>query len=325
MRRIFYGLSVSIAIIYVFSFSGCSEDKQNSPQPDPAKGGAEQKVTATSETTKYKRLVFFDTKTIKELTEDKSLSYLLEKGFIPYNKEDFEKFASYFTSIFKVGSVNSTISDFSPRAFSIYYKYHDFQHFLGIKQPFADAPTNNIENWVRVYPALDGNKVFYLVFMSEKIDKTKLMPDTVSDRRVYYVINEDGLGMIPLNEMNSTEADIARFQEAWRNLSDPNHPNYRFVKVNSFSYSIGDYDELLGNSQNYFWDLNKYKNDSRSRKETRIVPVIDTLNTDSIRLRLVLLPYKPNFLGTKLIIDDDRAYFDNMYPCPTICPLNPIN
>lgn len=326
MRQIFYALLVASAIIYTFSYSRCGGGKQNMSIEDSTK---EKRITNNGTTTPelpiHKRLVFFNTETLAQLKDTKDLDKLQKNGFIPVDKSDYVKYSSYFESIFNIGNPSSSIADYIPRGFLIFDKYNDLQHYLGVREVYADPATKKIENWLRIYPALDASKMFYLVFMAEKIDKNVIpKPDTVTDRRVYYALGSNGLEMVPLNQMTQTEIDIRNFQTVWGGLNDPLHTDYYFDKVNSFSYSISEYNELLGNTEIYFWNLDKYKTDSKPRKEIRIVPIIDTMNIKHIKLRLVLLPYLYNFLGNPKV-DDNKAYFDNMFPCPSICPSNQIN
>lgn len=279
-----------------------------------------------------RHLAFLNKDILEKIKKDdkKYLEFL--KRFEPVPKDKFENYRDYFETIFQVGTANSPIQHFAPLPFSIYEMYNGFQYYLGRQVETFTEGAKTFKNKVRIYPAIGvTDKIFYLVFMGEKEEIAAMPPATsITDRNYYYTIKhyspyglmDVSFDMVPINEIKNVEADIKNFQTIWAGISDPQHTNYHFDPVSSFSYSIADYNELLGNTDP-FWDLANFQTDPSPQKYIVAVPVIFNDDQQHLAFKLVFLPYKKNFWGN-YIIDDSRGFFNHMDVCPDKCPSNSV-
>lgn len=305
MKKLLLGLSV----IYLFAFSNCNGKKQPDP-PVPKTGKLPEKIDSLP-----KRVVYLDPENLKKWDSSGDFAEI-KRRFEGYPKPLFTTHHQNFFDFFN--TARHPIQSFVPPTFSIYDKYLNFQRLLGLRNPEFMIQGVAYKNKVRVYPAIDQQDVFYLVFIAEK-QKASGNAQGETSLGIYFKM-KDVFEMIPLDEMIEADNDIRKFQSYWADVVRTN-PTYTFYNKKSCSYSIADYNELLGPTS-VFWNVTGAKTDPASKLAVRIYPVIDTRDRQNTVLRLVLKLTEKTAQGYSEI--QDKEYFDNMDPCPTACPTNSL-
>ena len=321
-------LFISIVISCICLLFGCGGSEQKSTATD----------TATVENTKLqnqeksnKHLAFMDSAMINKLKDNKERydKFRSEFDIVPTKK--FTEFYNNFKSMFGIGTTNAPIQNLKELPFSIYGKYQGFQQVLQLRDPtFSNLSTSkSYTNFIRIYPAIDTNKSFYLVFMRELAaipNASSSSSDTTTDRSVYYSIKYNAIGTanfpftaIDAAYMKNAEADIKRFQKTLADSADAN-TGLTFRKEKSFAYSIESYDKLLGGYP--YWDMNAEKTDPKSNVVVKIFPGIDKDDTGDVRFRLMVKLYR--FVAGNYTEITGKPVFDNMDVCPEKCPTNEI-
>lgn len=310
MKKIIYFVA---ALIYFFFLSILNGSAQPSDKP---------------QNNSY--LAFYDSVTLKKINDSPIVYAALREKFKIVSLNKFTQFRNNFNEIF-----NNTIqiTHSFPIPFSIFKKYQEFQDKLKLQDTqFVDETNTSFLNIVRVYPAIDTNKIFYLVLMREIEQLPGATPPApTTDRAIYYIIKNNApfgerdvqFSEVPANptDMGKIEDDIKNFQTKFDSIiqvQSSGLTSLTFRQERSFSYPIAEYDELLGD-QPGFWNVANEKNDQNSNVIVRIFPGIDRDVPKDVRFRLMLKLYRYTLFGGYQEIQG-KGIFDNIDPCPNVCP-----
>lgn len=304
MRRTFYFI---ITVIYISSSTGCGGHGQRPVKTEPAK--TQKTLSTNSDTIIPKHLAFVDDAFLKKLKDSSYLFPVILSDFTIVPKTEFKKYYDNFIEAFRPDNSDSPIQSYPLLSFSIYNKYNGFQSHLRLQNTeFTDLSGRKYSNKIRIYPAIDPGRQFYLVLMRET-KEIGSASDPFSDLSVFYTIKNDDFQ--EGKDAIQTRKDIKNFQTIWRKLGT------KFYECQSFSYSIGEYNKLLGNTPGY-WNVAGAQTDPSSNIVVRISPAIDDHDPSKKILRLVFRLYQKIRGGYTEIMS--KNYFDNMDPCPTVCP-----
>lgn len=321
---------ICLGIVTVFLFPGCVEKKDKKKANNTVASAKQDTMPSRG-----KRLAFLNKNLLEKIERDqiKYKEFYDEFEIIP--EEDFEKYHINFKTAFQIGTGNPLIQRFNPLPFSIYAMYNDFQFNLHLQsETFVETSlgvTKSFNNKVRIYPAIGvTDKVFYLVFMGEKEEITNLPSGYITTyRSSYYKVKHFSTGLIDASfqqvadgEKSSVEADIKNFQAILAGFNSPQPSGYVYDTVYSFSYSIKDYNELLGNTGAY-WNLASAQTDPNSGEYIVVVPIIYDKVPNHRSFKLALVVYKKNQAG-QYEQDASRGRFNHMDVCPDKCPSNPV-
>jgi hypothetical protein len=314
------------ALVYFLLLYGCNSDN---PKPTTTDSIPGKKITSIRrEGNKDKPVAFGDRKMINKIKGNPKFYDSVSSELDILTLEDFDKFRDSFSSMLNLVNTRQSKIQFFPLPLSIYEKYNGFQKYLKLQSSDFPEAGKIFQNKIRVYPAIDANNIFYLVFMRETHDitaGTSSLP--MSDTSLYYSLRYNkpygatDCRFNPVAKIDTVQMaqDIKKFQSILQDIAANSSMTFR--KERSFSYSIEQYNNLLNGRYPNWENMGSQQTNELSNVVIRIYPGIDTRNKNDVRFRLMLQLCMFTTNGYKAMTD--KWIFDNMDPCPNVCP-NPL-